>query len=101
MSLAAHAGRKDEPVTLSERLTGSETAGASTQGVKPAAGRWGWLLGLIVPVGLALGWEFAVAFGFGNGRLLPPPSRAPESWRCWCMTTRPRRFASPAAPSST
>jgi sulfonate transport system permease protein len=75
MSLAVHAGRKDEPVALSERLTGSETAGASTEAVKPAAGRWGWLLGLIVPVGLALGWEFAVTFGFGNGRLLPPPSK--------------------------
>jgi sulfonate transport system permease protein len=65
---------KDEPVALSEHLTGTETV---TEAAKPAsaAGGWGWLLGLVVPVGLALGWEFAVAFGFANGRLLPPPSR--------------------------
>jgi sulfonate transport system permease protein len=37
--------------------------------------RWQWLLGLVVPVGLALGWEIAVAYGLGNGRLLPPPSK--------------------------
>ena len=61
-------------MALSEHLTGTE---AVTKAAKPAstAGRWGWLLGQIVPVGLALGWEFAVAFGFANGRLLPPPSR--------------------------
>lgn len=32
------------------------------------------LVGLILPVGLALGWEVAVALRWGNGRLLPPPS---------------------------
>ncbi|OYD83668.1 ABC transporter permease [Azospirillum brasilense] len=38
--------------------------------------RWlDWLAGLIVPLALALGWEVAVAQGWGNGRLLPPPSR--------------------------
>ena len=31
-------------------------------------------LGLIVPVGLALGWELAVRAGLSNGRLVPPPS---------------------------
>ncbi|HYH22058.1 MAG TPA: ABC transporter permease [Azospirillum sp.] len=35
----------------------------------------GTLLALLVPVALALGWELAVAQGWGNGRLLPPPSR--------------------------
>ncbi|WP_042444572.1 ABC transporter permease [Azospirillum sp. B510] len=34
-----------------------------------------WLLGLALPLALALGWELAVARGWGNGRLLPPPSR--------------------------
>ncbi|HEY8368461.1 MAG TPA: ABC transporter permease [Thermodesulfobacteriota bacterium] len=32
-----------------------------------------WLLGLIVPVGLAAGWEAAVAAGLADGRLLPTP----------------------------
>lgn len=32
------------------------------------------VLGLIVPVVLAVGWELAVRFGLSNGRLVPPPS---------------------------
>jgi sulfonate transport system permease protein len=39
--------------------------------------RW-WtrfLIGLVVPVVLAAGWELVVARGWSNGRLLPPPSR--------------------------
>jgi sulfonate transport system permease protein len=32
-------------------------------------------LGLLLPVGLALGWELAVRAGWSNGRLVPPPSR--------------------------
>jgi sulfonate transport system permease protein len=35
----------------------------------------GWLIGLILPVGLALLYELAVRFGLVQGRLLPPPSR--------------------------
>ncbi|MBN9010890.1 MAG: ABC transporter permease, partial [Rhizobiales bacterium] len=34
-----------------------------------------FLVGLIVPVLLAIGWELVVALGWSNGRLLPPPSR--------------------------
>ncbi len=33
------------------------------------------VLALVLPVGLALGWEAAVAVGLSNGRLMPPPSR--------------------------
>jgi sulfonate transport system permease protein len=33
------------------------------------------LLGLAVPLGLALAWEGAVGLGWASGRLLPPPSR--------------------------
>lgn len=33
------------------------------------------LLGLLLPLALALGWELAVRFGFAQGRLMPPPSR--------------------------
>lgn len=32
-------------------------------------------LGILLPVTLALGWEIAVATGFAQGRLMPPPSR--------------------------
>jgi len=32
-------------------------------------------LGLVLPVGLALGWELIVWLGFSTGRLVPPPSR--------------------------
>jgi len=33
------------------------------------------LVGLVLPVVLALGWELAVKAGLSNGRLVPPPSR--------------------------
>jgi sulfonate transport system permease protein len=33
------------------------------------------LLGLVLPLGLALGWELAVWLGLSSGRLVPPPSR--------------------------
>src|SRR5215211_2619729 len=32
-------------------------------------------LGLLLPVGLAVGWEIAVRIGVSDGRLVPPPSR--------------------------
>jgi sulfonate transport system permease protein len=42
------------------------------------------LAGLVVPLTLALGWELAVARGWGNGRLLPPPGRVLATlWDLW------------------
>ena len=35
----------------------------------------GPLLGLVLPVGLAIAWEIAVRMGVSDGRLVPPPSR--------------------------
>jgi sulfonate transport system permease protein len=32
-------------------------------------------LGLLLPVGLAIGWELAVWLGYSNGRLVPPPTK--------------------------
>lgn len=32
-------------------------------------------LAFALPLGLALGWEWVVAAGYSNGRLMPPPSR--------------------------
>lgn len=49
-------------------------AGASVR-TAPRHAIGNWLLGLALPLVLALGWELAVAKGWGNGRLLPPPSR--------------------------
>jgi sulfonate transport system permease protein len=39
-----------------------------------------WLYGLILPLGLALVWEFAVRAGWSDGRLMPPPSRIFEEF---------------------
>ncbi|WP_024509463.1 ABC transporter permease [Bradyrhizobium sp. ARR65] len=33
------------------------------------------MLGLLLPVAVALGWEVIVWLGFSNGRLVPPPSK--------------------------
>jgi sulfonate transport system permease protein len=42
------------------------------------------MIGLVLPVVLALGWELAVRFGLASGRLLPPPSRLAQS--AWLIT---------------
>jgi len=34
-----------------------------------------FVLGLLLPLVLAAGWEFAVAKGYAQGRLMPPPSK--------------------------
>ncbi|GJD75342.1 Putative aliphatic sulfonates transport permease protein SsuC [Methylobacterium goesingense] len=41
------------------------------------AGRTGGrlVLGILIPLALALGWELAIRSGLAQGRLLPPPSR--------------------------
>ena len=36
---------------------------------------WKWLLGIILPIALAAGWEAAVAYGLASGRLMPAPSK--------------------------
>ena len=71
-----------------------EQSGAG-RGVRPLR-LWRVLLGLILPVSLALGWELAVRSGFANGRLVPPPSvifqtlyelaRTGELWRHTAVT---------------
>jgi sulfonate transport system permease protein len=38
-----------------------------------------FLLGLVLPVALALVWELAVRYGLAEGRLMPPPSRIFET----------------------
>jgi sulfonate transport system permease protein len=39
-----------------------------------------WLYGIILPVSLALAWEFIVRAGWSEGRLMPPPSRVCEEF---------------------
>lgn len=68
---------------MSDQVLASPNAGSVSVLATPAASRGGglpgWLsgalLGLIVPVGLAAGWELAVAQHWTDGRLLPVPSR--------------------------
>src|SRR5262245_48576767 len=56
------------------------TAGVEQAGVPEAAPKAGSarvlrpVLGLLLPVGLAVFWEIAVRMGLSNGRLVPPPS---------------------------
>ena len=51
------------------------------------------VLGLIVPVVLAVGWELAVRFGLSNGRLVPPPSVIYETFMELAQTGELQRHA--------
>lgn len=55
----------------------AKTPSATAETAQPVRRRnhAGWLLGLVLPVGLAVAWELLVWLGFSNGRLVPPPSR--------------------------
>jgi len=60
-------------VSMTITLDPASAAAAQSKAVRS----WRWtrvLLGLILPVGAALLWEFAVRAGWSNGRLVPPPS---------------------------
>lgn len=37
------------------------------------------LLGILLPLGLAVVWELAVRFGWASGRLMPPPSKIADT----------------------
>jgi sulfonate transport system permease protein len=37
------------------------------------------LLGILLPLGVALLWELAVRFGWATGRLMPPPSKIADT----------------------
>jgi sulfonate transport system permease protein len=62
-----------------EQTRTTETAGPSRSGWDVAR-LAGPLLGLALPVGLALLWEIAVRMGLSDGRLVPPPSRVYEQF---------------------
>ncbi len=66
MSFALMTGvaSENESVAARPRVAGSRRLG-----------RWSRpLLGLLVPLVVAIGWELVVRAGFSNGRLMPPPS---------------------------
>src|SRR5437762_7803102 len=52
----------------------AEPAGA-TREPHPLARYANPVLGLLLPIGLAVAWEIAVRMGLSDGRLVPPPSR--------------------------
>jgi sulfonate transport system permease protein len=65
-----------EPVmSLATMTATAEPDVATTAGRKRSMARYARpLLGLLLPVGLAVFWEIAVRAGLSNGRLVPPPS---------------------------
>ncbi|MGF7162375.1 sulfonate transport system permease protein [Rhodoligotrophos appendicifer] len=66
MSLTTDAGRRTDLAL--------QTAPAS--GTAPSRAPWrGMALSLIIPVLVGASWEIAVASGWAQGRLMPPPSR--------------------------
>jgi sulfonate transport system permease protein len=66
-------------MTIAAQSTGSEgTPSEAAPAERTNARRWSrWMrpaLGLALPVGLAVAWEFIVRMGWASGRLAPPPS---------------------------
>jgi sulfonate transport system permease protein len=61
-------------VASADRTETAQRAGTPS-GAVLLVRHWKWLLGLLLPVALTLGWEAAVHFGFASGRLMPAPSR--------------------------
>ena len=63
-------------LTASERLPQNPTLQPTSPRRETQTGSpIGWGLGILLPLTLAVGWEFAVRYGISSGRLLPPPSR--------------------------
>jgi len=66
---------KGPAVSLVSMTAGVERAEAAGAASKAGAARLlRPALGLLLPIALAVFWEFAVRIGWSNGRLVPPPS---------------------------
>jgi sulfonate transport system permease protein len=73
--LAPSEGRRGAPAPASPRPIGSAESPPRAAAAGAGWRRPGVLLGLLLPLALALGWEVVVRAGWAEGRLLPPPSR--------------------------
>jgi sulfonate transport system permease protein len=60
---------------IENNIAEEKTRAAADERRLPRRAGLRFLLGFVVPVVLALGWEAAVRFGLVQGRLMPPPSR--------------------------
>ena len=62
-------------MSLVQMTATAEPATAEQKQKKSGLGRFTRpALGLLLPVGLAVGWELVVRAGWSSGRLMPPPS---------------------------
>jgi sulfonate transport system permease protein len=63
-------------MAMTVELPALERTDAMTPNASSRLRRWARpALGLLLPVGVALGWEIIVWLGWSNGRLVPPPSK--------------------------
>jgi sulfonate transport system permease protein len=60
---------------IQQRDAAARAASAVTSPVEKSRFGAKFLLGILLPITLAASWEVAVATGFAQGRLMPPPSR--------------------------
>jgi sulfonate transport system permease protein len=62
-------------MSLAQMSIANSSADTRVRARRSAWSRWTRpILGLFLPVGLAVFWELAVRAGYSNGRLVPPPS---------------------------
>jgi sulfonate transport system permease protein len=63
-------------MAMTVEMSAAEPSEPATRAASGGLARWlRPALGLLLPVGLALVWEFIVWRGYSNGRLVPPPSK--------------------------
>jgi sulfonate transport system permease protein len=68
--------RRGSAMAMTVELPALEQAEAMASAPSGRLRRWARpLVGLLIPLGLALAWEVIVWLGLSNGRLVPPPTR--------------------------
>ena len=70
------AAASENKVASGQAIGGSLMSGQLTSG-QLTSGSWisAWWVGLVLPVAIGILWELAVAGGYANGRLVPPPTK--------------------------
>ena len=75
-------------------LTAGQVSPEQRKATRDRLARWSRpVLGLALPVGLAVVWEIIVRLGFSDGRLVPPPSRIYQEFAE--LSRNPVNFFSP------